>query len=223
MAIQFNCPSCTQPIEVDDEVAGQSAACPYCGKVVTVPTASTYRPAVSARPIGEPGAPGGEIEVSPEGGALAPFDQPTRPPAYPPLPPYQAGGLHVGPSPDARARAARTLGNFALGCTAAVVALLVTYFVLLAPTLSRLVAASSQPSQKETMQILQSSPNAISAGGAVCGALVFSLVGLVLAGISLRQRAAGNWRGWTSIIVCGGTLSCVALNLLLTMAASVAL
>ena len=44
MAIQFACPGCSQPIEVDDEIAGKSAACPYCQHVVTVPDQTTYSP-----------------------------------------------------------------------------------------------------------------------------------------------------------------------------------
>jgi hypothetical protein len=44
MAIQFACPSCQRPIEVDDEVAGSKAACPYCQSVVTAPASSEYGP-----------------------------------------------------------------------------------------------------------------------------------------------------------------------------------
>ena len=42
MAIQFSCPSCRQPIEVDLELAGREVECPYCHNVVTAPMASTY-------------------------------------------------------------------------------------------------------------------------------------------------------------------------------------
>ena len=41
MAIQFNCPGCQQPVEVDDEWAGQHVACPFCHRVVTTPNEST--------------------------------------------------------------------------------------------------------------------------------------------------------------------------------------
>ena len=41
MAIQFNCPGCRQPVEVDDEWAGQHVACPFCQRVVTAPSEST--------------------------------------------------------------------------------------------------------------------------------------------------------------------------------------
>jgi len=57
MAIQFFCPACRQPIEVDDIVANQTVTCPYCSKVVTTPAQSD--PAVrmtapSARPSDAP-------------------------------------------------------------------------------------------------------------------------------------------------------------------------
>lgn len=44
MAIRFTCPSCSQPIEIDDQWAGQSVGCPYCKKVVNAPPASTWPP-----------------------------------------------------------------------------------------------------------------------------------------------------------------------------------
>jgi hypothetical protein len=55
MAIQFHCPSCRQPIEVDGEYALKEVACPYCRKVVTAPAASTLvSPPPQARAVGEP-------------------------------------------------------------------------------------------------------------------------------------------------------------------------
>lgn len=41
MVVQFSCPGCQQPIEVDREWAGQHVACPFCQRVVTAPTEST--------------------------------------------------------------------------------------------------------------------------------------------------------------------------------------
>lgn len=41
MAIQFLCPSCKQPIEVDSSWASKTVACPYCRGTVTAPNAST--------------------------------------------------------------------------------------------------------------------------------------------------------------------------------------
>jgi len=41
MAIQFACPSCGQPIEIDEEWADSPVSCPYCQKVVTAPGETT--------------------------------------------------------------------------------------------------------------------------------------------------------------------------------------
>jgi len=41
MPIQFKCPSCSQPIEVDDDHAQTQVICYYCSNVITVPDAST--------------------------------------------------------------------------------------------------------------------------------------------------------------------------------------
>lgn len=41
MAIRFQCSSCLQPIEVDDEWATKVVACPYCRNTITAPAEST--------------------------------------------------------------------------------------------------------------------------------------------------------------------------------------
>ena len=44
MEIRFPCPSCKQPIEIDQEWASRAVACPYCRKTVTAPAESTLGP-----------------------------------------------------------------------------------------------------------------------------------------------------------------------------------
>ncbi len=65
MAIQFNCPGCRQPVEVDDEWAGQHVACPFCQRVVTAPAESTITALQNDLPPTarrlSPTGPGGEI------------------------------------------------------------------------------------------------------------------------------------------------------------------
>lgn len=65
MAIRFQCPSCAQPIEVDDDLASRMVACPYCRKTVTSPATSTLddpgkvpvaAPLVPAGPWSPPGS-----------------------------------------------------------------------------------------------------------------------------------------------------------------------
>ncbi len=68
MVIQFGCPGCHQPIEVDSQWAGAHVACPFCQRVVTAPTASTLdllrrEPPPSARRV----PPGGTAAVRPTG------------------------------------------------------------------------------------------------------------------------------------------------------------
>ncbi len=41
MAIRFQCASCNQPIEVDDEWASRLVSCPFCSKTITAPAQST--------------------------------------------------------------------------------------------------------------------------------------------------------------------------------------
>ena len=40
MPIQFRCPACGQPVEVDAEAAGQMVQCPFCSKVAAAPSES---------------------------------------------------------------------------------------------------------------------------------------------------------------------------------------
>ena len=79
MAIRFACPSCRQPIEIDNEWAGQSVGCPYCRKVVSAPHASTW--------------PESQIPVG----------TPVRQPAEPILPPAGYTGPAYGPRSGASA------------------------------------------------------------------------------------------------------------------------
>lgn len=48
--MKFNCPKCSQPIEVDDSYAGQTGNCPTCAELVVIPTPSSpvLQPAVAA-------------------------------------------------------------------------------------------------------------------------------------------------------------------------------
>ena len=41
MSIRFQCQSCSQPIEVDDEWAGKAVVCPFCSATINAPEQST--------------------------------------------------------------------------------------------------------------------------------------------------------------------------------------
>jgi hypothetical protein len=80
MAIRFQCPACSQPIEVDDPWAGKAVICPYCRKTVTAPQESTLRD-FSEIPVAAP--VGGRFAPPPPPvfGTEAVLEQATNPPA----------------------------------------------------------------------------------------------------------------------------------------------
>src|SRR5687768_10334479 len=70
MIIRFQCPSCRQPLEIDQQWAGQSVACPYCKRVVSAPSSSTWHDQTEI-PTARPAAPGFSPPPPPAGGAIA--------------------------------------------------------------------------------------------------------------------------------------------------------
>ena len=62
MAIQFQCPACSQPIEIDPEWGGRPVVCPYCRKTVTAPPESTYAPPAQT-PVARPSSAVTTFEV----------------------------------------------------------------------------------------------------------------------------------------------------------------
>lgn len=208
MAIQFPCPSCSQPIEVDDEYGGQAAACPYCRRVVNVPTEppGELRPAAMARPTLSP--TGGEARAEPR---EVPTGGEVRPEAPPPPPP---GGLHVGPLPSRPDRVASTYGTYALICTVLVVLLFGTFTVYgVALMMSELgTSPTSQPSPEEMGRAqaaaMQKMFSTGWATGISLGAAFFAVVGLVLGIVSLRAGRRANWKAIVSLVVCGMLTFC---------------
>lgn len=195
MAIQFVCPGCSQPIEVDDEIGGRSAACPYCQHVVSVPIQSTYDSGapVTASPVQQTAAPG-------------------APPPHTPM------GLHVGPPPDARVRTARTLGNLALIC-AVLAGSFFVYGSILAKDAIDQVSGGNLPQGSlpttQQFQELTTSPTAMRASLMVCSSLPLAVAGLVMAIISLRRNSGGNWRAWISLLISCGMLGVFLLGIML--------
>jgi hypothetical protein len=200
MAIQFPCPSCDQPIEVDDEYGGQAAACPYCRRVVNVPTESSrdIRPAAIARPTMQ------SAEAEP---TAQPSEAPARQEFRPEPPP--PGGLHVGPLPRDRDRVASTYGTYALICTILVVLLVGTIMaygvVLIMAELG--TNPTSQPTPEETVRAQAAAMEKMFqspwVAGLSLGAEFFAVVGLVLGIVSLRAGSRPNWKAVVSLVICG--------------------
>jgi hypothetical protein len=210
MAIQFRCPGCSQPIEVDDVHAGQAAACPYCRRVVNVPSEST----LGREPPGV--ARGVEHEEARERGAAAPHDAsvPGASPA-PPLP----GGLHVGPAPGPRDQAARTFGNYALICTVIAVLLFAVVFIYSVAAIGQemMKDPTSQPSPERIAEIQEDLLANQWLQGTQIVIAVLSLVGVILAAVSLKQSPRSNWRAIVSVVICGLFVLCVCSGVVLSV------
>ena len=188
MSIQFCCTQCGQPIEVDDQHAGQTAACPYCRHMVSVPPESTYHPetAVAARPTPPPS---GETPTAAE-----PVDYTQAPPAG-----------------SARPHTARTWGNYCLVSTALILLLFVSAiaraFVLFAKF--GLPQAQTAPSADEMRKMQLQIGTDPWLAGSMMGALFFAVVTLVLGIVSLAQSRRGNWRGILGVAIGGLFVLCV--------------
>lgn len=200
MAIQFHCPGCQQPIEVDQEYAGQTAACPYCRRVVSVPLQSTLSPwaAVQARPAGDVAAEGPGVAAERAGTPL------------PPLPTVHPASM--------RAAAARVYGRYGLVCAGLVAAMLVVIAGAYVMRALSKVRPGTTPTQAELRQMAEQAIEEMASSGLVVGlrigAAFFSLVGLALGVTSLAQSRQGNWRGVVSVVVSalGALCACTALG-----------
>jgi DNA-directed RNA polymerase subunit RPC12/RpoP len=195
MSIQFFCAQCNQPIEVDDEHAGQTAACPFCRHVMTIPRESTYRAeaAVAARPLSPPAGSANDAEVSADEGPPPEWRR-RRPPVPPP-----------------RQRAANTFGSYGLVC-ALLALLLLGIAVVRATTIAARSGKFTSPTpptpadMTELQEQMAKDPWFV---GPQIGAAFFALVGLPLGIISMVQAPQGNWRGLTTIIICGLFFLCM--------------
>ncbi len=210
MAIQFTCPNCTSPIEVDDEFADKTATCPYCRVVVRVPKESALdaRGSADARPVAPlPGTPADGA------GPTLQTSAPPYPTDYTPL-----------SDPDALARRASAIswGNYALisAILAAVLAgvFWITYIVAVfsrAP-IGGTTATSFDDMMKQSeqigIQVLQAYPWL---PAALLGSGFFAVVAVALSIVSLR--IARNWRGVMSVVVGGILVVCPCLNLVASL------
>ncbi len=209
MAIQFRCAQCSQPIEVDEQYANQTAACPYCHHTITVPPESSYAPKTSvvARPM--------EDAASPTG---------TPQPGLPALPP-QLGQWQSAETAQ-QPQAPNTLGTYAVICTVLALALVAAQVISLVVLLLPVMSTASQPSltlapeqQKALEDIMLQHPwlRALQVG-----ATFFGLAGLVLGAVSLRQKPHGNWRGVSSVVLSGLLFLCLCCSMALSLVGGVA-
>ncbi len=189
MAIQFRCPKCSRAIEVDDEHAGGEALCPFCDQTVPVPVQSTL--------TAEPARPAGGVPVGPDAPAAT----------LPELPSAESA---------ARRMAARSFARYsaisAVLCYVLFFAVMVYSFSVAMQGLMQLASAPTVPTTQQQAEIrrtmlekLQQTPWVAAAN---LGSLFFALVGALLAIVSLRQQARGNWVATLSLVGCGLYMTC---------------
>jgi DNA-directed RNA polymerase subunit RPC12/RpoP len=179
MAIQFQCTGCSQPIEVDDEFAGRAAACPYCRRVVTIPTRSTLEPqaVVTARGLSD--------------------TQATLPPAIDPT--------RILARQQAASYGNYALICTVLTLTLCGVFFVRTITIAAQSGILKPGATPTVDDQKRLMELAGRDAWII---GPVYGALFFSLFGLGLGVASIRRSARSNWRGILASVVCGLYVLC---------------
>jgi len=197
MAIRFACPSCQQPIEIDDQWAGQSVGCPYCKKVVTAPASSTWPP--------------GDVPVaSPAGSAFQ----------APPPPPGQVQPLGL---PSARRSSAPWALTLAITCAMLSLFGWLVWSVSLSILLEKKVGP--RPTQQQVAQATQEimfsgemPTNPLATAAAVVGALC-GMGGLVLAVRSLLRQEPRRGMAIAACIISVCFTCCQGLLLTLPLAA----
>ena len=201
MSIRFTCPSCQQPIEVDDPWGGKTVGCPYCHHAVNAPASSTWpqQGVPMATPIGP-----------------APTTPPS--PALPPLPqspPPRAGASAIWAFLISLVSAALCVLGFAFYMIRAMEALVASGFDLSNPN-SEQQARETFRKMAEAGQ-LPASPEAT----------ITLLVGIVLAIIALIMAIRSMVRGEGyrtlavfSVLISLAFLSCQGMLTLFMLSAS---
>lgn len=191
MPIQYHCPSCGQPIEVDDDAANQPVTCPYCRRISTAPPVTAANFDAATRPAAGPSASG---RPAPPANAMA--GQPSPYSAQPPI----AGG--------------NKLGWWSLGLISAAVVLMVVFMLISVTLLGP--GATTQDSTHATQLMqekLEEYPTLkLLSTSASC---ILPLTAMTFAIISLARGSRPKWPAYTTLgIVTGGVLlMCIALAL----------
>ncbi len=199
MAIQFQCPSCRQPIEIDEQWAAQPVACPYCKRVVTAPAQSTW----PAEPV--PTASPTAFEVN------------TLGPAMPPV-------SHLPPVPPARS----TTGVWALtlACTAAALCILayISFSMSMVTAVMETVGPNATPQQQqEAMAKVMAEgkiPHSPLASASVLLGTACGIGSLVLALLTFVRKEGGRGLAIAAVVMTPLFLFCqIGLLLLMSMPA----
>jgi len=205
--IRFQCASCHQPIEIDDEWALKAVACPYCRKTVTAPATSTI---------------GGDDEI-PLAAPLAPAAATPATPAAPAgYPDYDATDS-LGSMGDRHASAGNPIAVVALALMLSAIVCLLVVVVIAAEHPAELTAltqrvekAGSAKQQFEAMMTFFDEQGGmptwlIGFSLAQMGCLMLTLAALICALLGLRRpckrglaAVAATVSGALLLLLCSG-------------------
>jgi hypothetical protein len=220
MAIQFKCPACSEPIEIDEQYAGQQVVCPYCQGVVTAPP--TSQPEVAALPPMSAASDRPPAPPSPTGAPYAPA---------PPEPTWTGAAAPLRSNPA---------GNWSLAAGVLAWILFAVYVGYAASVMLKLLppevfeqASSSQPTTEEMQEHLQkamkrmASDPGLATERAVVSTLSLASLGvgllaIVLAVVGLTRKSAKKGTSIAGLVVSAPLLMCVALALLTGIAQTAA-
>jgi hypothetical protein len=116
MGIRFQCPHCSESLNVKDQLAGRRGKCPHCRASIRIPASQSAAADVGELPVGSPETSPTASHLSRPPPALprsSPVALPGVPPsqaatALPPLPPAASLGSSPPPAPGLPERAAPT-------------------------------------------------------------------------------------------------------------------
>ncbi len=186
MAIQFFCPACRQPIEVDNDVANQTVTCPYCQKVVTAPPQSD--PSIALAPTGARSTPAiGEASAP---SLVAPY-----------------AGSSARPNKLAWA---------SLICVIVCVASWVVLNVVVAKMIGPIThTLTPQEAQKRLSEATSSHPGmTVTLAIGFAGGCLVPVVGVGLAIAALVSRRPPRWPAVVALCILGGLIAIACLNVI---------
>jgi len=195
MPIQYHCPSCGQPIEVDDDAANQPVTCPYCRRISTAPPVTAANFDAKARPAAGAGATGRPIP---------PVSVPGQPAPYATLPPADEGNK---------------LGWWSLAFITATLLTLIPTMILSASIMAKIPATQSDALRMQEFQNQLSNHSAIHwLQGALC---ILPLTALTLSILSLVKGGKPKWPAYTTlgILTAGILLFCLGTVVQISMGA----
>ena len=203
MAIQFPCSSCNKLIEVDDEMAGRWAVCPYCQSTVQSPD--------KAPPVPGPAAPA-EADAASGPIMLGLDSEPDASPPTAPVPPFYA--------PPPKQRRGNALGNWGLAISLLSWGTIVVMlgWLLVEVSSSPLFEKTAEPTPEEVQHVILEIAKDPKKGRipALFGlaAAFFALVGVIVSIVGLTRPNTRKGTAIAGLIIGGTLLACLCVSAL---------